>query len=101
MTDILRDSLPSGSTGYTIVGTSAIKLRDNSRELLTGVSIKADTANAGVVYVGFSDQISANADTKSGYPLAAGDSVPISIDDIAKVYIIASAITQKVFFIAQ
>ncbi len=101
MTDIYRDSLPTGSNGYTVVGSTAVQLQVNPRELLTGVIVKADTANAGVVYVGFSSQIDANASTKSGFPLAAGDSVPLTIDDISKVWVIASTSSQKVFFIDQ
>lgn len=60
-----------------------------------GVLIKALAANSGTVYVGGS-----TVSTTTGYPLAAGEEVFISIENLDDVYVIGSADNQSVAFLA-
>jgi len=59
-------------------------------EVISGVIIVAELDNTGVVCVGGSDVVAAQ-DTRMGVPLYAGDGVIITIDDISKIYIDATA----------
>ncbi len=72
------------------VGTSATQLIADSTPLKSIVFVKADPANAGIVYVG-----KAGVTTGSGFPLEKGEVLPIEIDDLSKVWAIASVAAQK------
>jgi hypothetical protein len=96
-TDLYKDSLSVGFTGTVTVGTTAAKIHSNDVALLSNVTVKAAAANAGTVYVGFRSDVSAT----TGYPLAAGEAIPIAIDDLSKVYAIASEAAQSLHYIAQ
>lgn len=61
----------------------------------SGVLVKALTSNTGTIYIGGSGVSSAN-----GFPLEAGDSVTIPVDDANKVYAIASIDNQALAWIA-
>ena len=97
--DIIRDSLPERAplfTGQDVIGTSAVQLASADPELFTGVILKADVANAGIIYVGFSDGVL----TTTGYPLNAGDELPIPVRRIKKIWLIASAVSQDIAWFA-
>ena len=98
MSNIYKDSLPgSGISGQTTVGTSEIKLRSNNvGRLLTGLVIKADTGNAGIVYVGFN-----GVSTSTGFPLSPGEQIPVSVESTDSIYVIASQADQTVHYIGQ
>ena len=81
-------------SGQKTVGTSAVSL-GASALLTTGVYVRAMSANTGVVYVGKDNTVTAS----TGYYLAAGDSVFVSINDLTKVFLIASAAAQGVCFL--
>lgn len=96
------DVVHSFATGRkSAIGTSAVALVSAPRPLTRGVQLRAGSANTGVVYVGASSSVTADAaDGTDGFPLAAGDGVLIKVDDASKVYLIATAANQKVFFLA-
>ena len=97
--DTIRDVLPDRAqfmTGQAVIGTSVVQLVAANPELFTGVLLRADLTNAGIIYVGFSDGVS----TTTGYPLEAGDQLPIPIDRIKKLWFVASQITQNLAWFA-
>ncbi len=55
----------------------------------TGVVIYALAANTGIVYVGAS-----GVTTSTGYPIEAGKSVSMNVDDPSRIYAIGSASSQ-------
>lgn len=85
------------------VGTSAVQLLASlAGSLEFGVLIKADINNTGVIYVGNSDVTAASgtlatAAATDGYPLAAGDELPVPVADAVRLYAVASAAGQRVF----
>ena len=82
------------------VGTTAVQLVTASTPATRGVLLRAAADNSGTVYVGNSSSVTADsADATDGMPLAAGDSLLVKVDDASKVYVIASATGQKVFFL--
>jgi hypothetical protein len=87
-----------GQSGH--VDTTAEKLTTTSFVALHGVLVKAANANTGIVYVGNRDVTAGTVEATDGFELSAGQSVFIEIDDPSKVYVIASAHHQKVFWIA-
>ncbi len=97
----------TGSKGS--IGGTALALLGAPALFLAGVQIKAAHANTGQVYVGLANTVTANsAAATDGYELSAGEEVFIPAAaladsaltiDAANIYVIASAASQKVFFI--
>ncbi len=101
MTVILEDRAVQFWTGRkSNIGTSQVQLTTTTRDLSRGVRIKAAAGNSGTVYVGNTGVTAGAADATDGFPLAVGDELPVKIDDPTKVYLIASAAGQKVFWFA-
>ena len=55
-----------------------------------GCVLKADAANAGTIYIG-----ATGVTSSTGYPLTAGQAVPLSIKNLVTVFAIASQASQK------
>lgn len=90
------------STGATSsISTSAVQMTDTSTPCVRGVLVKAADANAGKVFVGASSEVTnGSADATDGLELGAGQSLFIPIDNANKIYLIGSAASQKVFWLA-
>jgi len=83
------------------IGTSAVQMKSSSVPCNNGVMIKASSTNTGIVYVGSSNAVTANtSDTTDGLPLSANDGIVITVDNANDIWLIASAASQKVFWIA-
>ena len=87
------------------VGTSAVQLVGTSTPFSYYVLVKASSTNTGVVYVGFSSAVThGTADATDGYELAAGAEVLIdaaaATGDASNIWLNASAVSQKVSFLA-
>ena len=80
--------------GQVTVGTSAVQLTTSSTSLNFGVVIKADPNNSGNVYVGDS-----SVSTSNGYLLTPGEGIAFEIDDASKVWLVADADNQKVYWL--
>ena len=80
--------------GAKSIGTSAAALSTSTVPLVAGLTVKSITGNGGVVYVGIT-----GVTTSTGYPLAAGESVPVGATNPAEVFVIGSAGTQDVRWI--
>jgi|GEM_PF-1767258 len=63
-----------------------------------GVQLRAADANSGVVYVGQSTLTADTADATDGYPLAAGETLFVPVNDASKIFLRATAESQKVFW---
>jgi len=83
----------SFSYGQTTVGTTAVQLTTTTTSLSFGVLVKADQNNTGNVYVGDS-----SVSTTNGFKLSPGQAIEIEIDDASKIYVIADAADQKVYW---
>lgn len=60
----------------------------------SGVLVKALVANAAIVYVGDS-----TVTTSTGFPLSAGDTLSLPIDDASKLWAISASVTPTLAFI--
>lgn len=65
-----------------------------------GVTVKAGSANTGIVYVGKSDVTAGTTDATDGFPLDAGESITLPLNNANLIYVIGSANNQKVYWIA-
>ena len=97
--------MPITSGKFTVGGnadidTTAEQLKNSNVPCVFGVRVKAVAGNAGIVYVGPKGVTADTADATDGYPLAAGEEVLIPIDNLNKVYVIASQVDQKARFLA-
>jgi hypothetical protein len=100
MTRLGDDTVHSFDHGRNgAVGTSAVRLTTASLHAARGVQLKAATTNTGTLYVGNSDVTAGTAEATDGFPLGPGDALFLPIDDPSKVFLIASAASQAVFFI--
>lgn len=82
------------------VDTAAEQLTTSVISTSKGVVVKADSSNAGVVYVGISTVTIATADATDGFPLRAGESVTIPVNSPSLIYVIASQNNQVVHWMA-
>jgi len=97
--------MPSTSGIFTTgakssIDTTAVQITTTDIFCVFGVLVRADPANTGIVYVGPSGVTAGTVDATDGIKLEAGDAVLIEIDNANKVYVIASAAGQKVFWAA-
>jgi len=77
-----------GNYGRTVLSGAAEQLIVSLGETgLQGVSIKAHPDNAAVVYVGADNGVGSAA----GYPLGAGDSLDLAIDDSSEIWVRGTA----------
>ena len=81
------------------IDTTAEQITTTSMTANRGVIVVADPGNTGVVYLGNSDVTAGTTDSTDGIPLNAGEGVFIEINNANKIYAIASAVDQKVFFL--
>lgn len=99
--DVIKDTIEGGRTGSATVGTSAQQLTDKA-ECKSGVEIRADTGNTGVIYVGYRNTVTADSDPQTdGFPLYAKDSKHFPVSSPDKLWVIASAVSQKYFWDAK
>jgi hypothetical protein len=91
--------LPSSNLAYgqnTDIDTTAEQLTTTSTPCRR-VRVKALASNAGTIYVGDDSSVS----TTNGYELSAKDDVKIWIDNVSKIYVVASQVDQKACWIAE
>ena len=74
-----------------LVGTVRIRVKDDVYPLQQGAVIKADNDNTGTIYVGREDVTSSD-----GFRLEPGEAITIEIDDLSKVYAVASMADQNI-----
>jgi len=98
--NIAEDLSPDFWTGSKAVGTAIVQLIPNPLNIQKGVQIKADAANAGIVYIGKAAVTAASADASDGIPLAAGEGLFIPVKDVTKIYMLADALAQEVYWMA-
>lgn len=82
------------------IGITAERLTTLDFPCKNGITIKAGTGNAGVVYAG---RIGVTAETNrntDGFPLYATDSVTIEVENVNQIYVIGSQANQICFWIA-
>ena len=82
------------------VDTSAEALTSTSFSCTQGVIITADSDNSGNVFIGNSDVDAGATDATSGIPIAAGESLFFSASNPNVIYVIGSAVNQKVYWLA-
>ena len=86
------------------IGTSQAQLSADPVVLATplskGVLVKAASANAGKIYVGKDGVTNGSADATDGFELEGAESIFVETDWLDRVYVIASASGQKVFWAA-
>ena len=82
------------------VDTSAEQMTATSFAAVNGVLVMADSTNTGIIYVGNSDVTAGNTAGTDGIPLVAGASAVIPINNPNKIYVIASAENQKIYWLA-
>jgi len=82
------------------VDTSAEVLTATDFDTTQGVIITADSDNSGTVFIGNSDVDAGATDATSGIPITAGESLFFSASNPNAVYVIGSAVNQKVYWLA-
>ena len=81
------------------IGATAVQLTTVDTPIQKGVTIKADVANSGTVYVGNSSDVTADGgDGTTGFALEGGSSLTVELDNLDRIYLIGSASGQKIFF---
>lgn len=82
------------------IGTSAVQVTTSQTYINKGMLVKAAKLNSGTVYVGTTTVTNGSADSTDGFELGAGESIFIETDRLDRVWVIGSASSQKVFWVA-
>lgn len=82
------------------IGGTAAQLTTTSIKLYNGLTVFASGSNGGVVAVAANSGITYNTDpANDGFPLVAGASIFLPINDPSKVYVVASTNGNVVYWV--
>lgn len=81
------------------IGLVATQLIVAATPAVLGVEVKAANANTANIYIGNVDVTAATVDATDGMELGPGESILVRIDDVNKLYAIAAAGVQRVFWL--
>lgn len=95
--DTVRDPVRQG---HGAVGTGATPLTDNVTQFVKGVVLKAAEANTAPIYLGGYNVTADAAESSGGFPLAAGETLFLAIEDLNRLYAVSTAAAQDVAWIA-
>lgn len=96
----IASQLSFGHGSRSGIGTTAVQITSTSVATRKGVLVKAGNSNLGVVFIGNSGVTAGTVDATDGFELDAGESVIIEIDNVNKLFVIGSAVGQRVFWVA-
>lgn len=82
------------------IDTSAEQITSTSFACKFGVTLKADIANTGILYIGNSDVTAGTTAATDGFPLSPGESLTLEVTNSNIPYAIASANNQVIYWAA-
>lgn len=89
-------NIASYATNQVTVGTTAVQVDVAGFTDIQGVTLKAISTNTGIVYFGQAGSVTVS----NGYELTAGQSILVPVNNADQLWVIASAVSQKVCFMA-
>ena len=98
VTSSVTSSLDHGSN--LDIDTTAEQITTTSFACKFGVTVKADITNTGIIYVGNSDVTAGTTAATDGFPLSAGETLTLEVNNPNLLYAIASANNQKIYWVA-
>lgn len=98
VTSSVTSSLDHGSN--LDIDTTAEQITSTSFACKFGVTVKADITNTGIIYVGNSDVTAGSTAATDGFPLSAGETLTLEVNNPNLLYAIASANNQKIYWVA-
>lgn len=98
VTSAVSSSLDHGSNRD--IDTTAEQITSTSFACKFGVTVKADITNTGIVYIGNSDVTAGTTAGTDGFPLSAGESLTLEVNNPNLLYAIGSANNQIVYWTA-
>lgn len=81
------------------IDTTAEQITSTSFTCKFGVTLKADIANTGIIYVGNSDVTAGTTAATDGFPLSAGETITLEVNNPNLLYAIASTNNQTIYWI--
>lgn len=82
------------------IDTTAEQITSTSFTCKFGVTVKADITNTGIIYVGNSDVTAGSTAATDGFPLSAGETLTLEVNNPNLLYAISSANNQKIYWVA-
>ncbi|HMS92362.1 MAG TPA: hypothetical protein PKC05_02600, partial [Candidatus Saccharibacteria bacterium] len=82
------------------IDTTAEQITSTSFACKFGVTVKADITNTGIIYVGNSDVTAGTTASTDGFPLSAGETLTLEVNNPNLLYAIASANNQIIYWTA-
>lgn len=98
VTSMVSATLDHGSNRD--IDTAAEQITATSFACKFGVTLKADAANTGILYIGNSDVTAGTTAATDGFPLSPGESLTLEVTNSNIPYAIASANNQVVYWVA-
>lgn len=81
------------------IDTGAEQITTTSFSAKFGITLKADITNTGIIYIGNSDVTAGTTAATDGFPLSAGETLTLEVNNSNIPYAIASANNQKLYWI--
>lgn len=81
------------------IDTTAEQITSTSFSCKFGLTLKADITNTGIIYIGNSDVTAGTTAATDGFPLSAGETLTLEVNNSNIPYAIASANNQKLYWI--
>lgn len=90
-------------TGFDTAPTgTATQMRSGADVPCHTVLLKANSANTAPIFVGADDSMTAaltgGNETTCGYPLAGGEAISLSLDNLDKIYILSTSADQEISY---
>ena len=82
------------------IDATAEQITSTSFACKFGVTLKADITNTGIIYVGNSDVTASGTAATDGFPLSAGETLTLEVNNPNLLYAIASTTNQKIYWVA-
>lgn len=82
------------------VDAVAVVLTNSRLRLSRGVQLKADANNSATIYVGTSTVTAGTSEATDGFPLEAGEALFLPVDSPHKVFLVAAASGQAIYWLA-
>jgi hypothetical protein len=87
--------------GKAMVATAAAQVMSGKPYAIKGIKFKASPTNSGIIYIGKAWVTAGTFAASDGFPLSPGEEVFFPVEDVSKVYAIASAASQALFYFVE
>lgn len=87
-------------SGHVSVSSTRVAVTSNETNFIRGVLLRASPSNSVSIYIGGANVTADTAATSGGFPLAAGDSLFLEIQDLRSLFVVAASGTSDLAWLS-